>query len=149
MAPHVGITGSEIPDRWTQATGLSGLKRPAFAITCGKMIALLKRANERKKELIAEGRTCMDEEELRKIFEEYEHIINEELQTFWEKNPNLKKKYVPEYIKTLKRMKEYEKEHLRFLTDFKVPFTNNPAENSIRFLKSKKKISGQFINLES
>ena len=32
MAPHVGITGSEIPDRWTQATGLSGLKRPAFAI---------------------------------------------------------------------------------------------------------------------
>ena len=31
MAPHVGITGSEIPDRWTQATGLSGLKRPAFA----------------------------------------------------------------------------------------------------------------------
>lgn len=83
------------------------------------------------------------------IFEEYEHIIDEELDTFWEKNPNLKKKYVPEYIKTLKRMKEYENEHLRFLTDFKVPFTNNPAENSIRFLKSKKKISGQFINLES
>ena len=119
------------------------------SITCGRMIALLKRANERKKELIAGGHTCMDEKELWKIFEEYEHIINEELQTFWEKNPNLKKKYVPEYIKTLKRMEEYENEHLRFLTDFMVPFTNNPAENSIRFLKSKKKISGQFINLES
>ena len=34
------------------------------SITCGRMIALLKRANERKKELIAGGHTCMDEKEL-------------------------------------------------------------------------------------
>ena len=119
------------------------------SITCGKMITLLLKATERKKELIAEGKTCMEEEELQKISVEYEHIIDEELKTFDQVNPNIPKKYVPDYIRTLKRMKKYESEHLRFLTDFEVPFTNNPAENSIRFLKSKKKISGQFINLES
>ncbi len=91
---------------------------------------------------------CMEEEEHQKISVEYEHIVDEELKTFNQVNPNLPKKYVPGYIKALKRMKKYESEHLRFLTDFEVPFTNNPAKNSIRFLKSKK-ISGQFINLES
>ena len=90
----------------------------------------------------------MEEEEHQKISVEYEHIVDEELKTFNQVNPNLPKKYVPGYIKALKRMKKYESEHLRFLTDFEVPFTNNPAKNSIRFLKSKK-ISGQFINLES
>ena len=119
------------------------------SITCGKMITLLLKANERKKELIEEGKTCMEEEELQKISVEYEHIIDEGLKTFDQVNPNLLKKYVPDYIKTLKRMKKYESEHLRFLTDFGVPFTNEPAENIIRFLKSKKKISGQYVNLES
>lgn len=116
------------------------------SIACGKMIALLNDSLKEKKKLIEESKDEMPEERLKEISGSYRKIIDEELERYRKDNPNIKKKYIPDYIKTLRRMREYEAEHLRFLYDFKVPFTNNPAESSIRFLKNKRKISGQFIN---
>ena len=37
---------------------------------------------------------------------------------------------------------------MRFLTDFDVPFTNNLAEQDLRMMKVKMKISGSFRTLE-
>ena len=37
---------------------------------------------------------------------------------------------------------------LRFLIDFEVPFTNNLAEQALRMMKVKMKISGAFRTLE-
>jgi transposase len=46
------------------------------------------------------------------------------------------------------RLKKFKTETLRFLTDFDMPFTNNLAEQDLRMMKVRMKISGSFRTLQ-
>lgn len=48
----------------------------------------------------------------------------------------------------LVRFRDYKEQILRFAFDWRVPFTNNEAERSIRFTKVKQKVSGCFRTME-
>jgi len=58
-------------------------------------------------------------------------------------NPKKRKKQRPAH-NLLIRFKTFKEATLRFLTDFSVPFTNNLAEQDLRMMKVKAKISGGF-----
>ncbi len=47
------------------------------------------------------------------------------------------------------RLREYVDDHLRFLTDFRIDFTNNLAERGLRIIKGKLKVAGCFRSLKS
>lgn len=46
------------------------------------------------------------------------------------------------------RLRDFRDDVLRFLTDFEVPFTNNQAEQDLRMMKLRMKISGSFRTIE-
>jgi transposase len=63
------------------------------------------------------------------------------------KSPKKRKKQRPAH-NLLIRFKTFKDATLRFLTDFTVPFTNNLAEQDLRMMKVKIKISGGFRTLQ-
>lgn len=88
-----------------------------------------------------EGRTCFSKEEYENAKNEYLRLLD-----MWDKeynenfNPN-KTKYFDE-VRCLKtRLRENVDNHLRFLTDFRIDFTNNLAERRITTNKEKAKNS--------
>lgn len=53
--------------------------------------------------------------------------------------PNARQEREPDYIKTLRRMLEYREDHLRFMKNFTVSYTNNKAKKIYRAVKAHKK----------
>jgi transposase len=115
-----------------------------------EMSELLQAACHRKNELVANGITHMPDEEISWFEAEYDRIL-ELGRKEYQKDTNgekSKESYHADERKLLKRLQEYKEEHLRFLKDFRAPFTNNMAERDIRKLKNKAKVSGCFRSAE-
>ena len=97
---------------------------------------------------MAEGHEKMDQEEIDKIRKQYDEILQDGLKKYEEKHVETAKKYEPQYIKLFRRMQVYQEDHLRYVTDFRVPYTNNEAERGCRVIKTKKNVSRQFKSKE-
>lgn len=113
---------------------------------CKEMLELLHEMLFRKNELMKENIQSMPEGELKKYEERYTSILEKGLKQYEIQNDKIDKKYEADYVKTFRRMLVYKEDHLRFIKDFNIPYTNNAAERQCRVIKSKKKISGQFVS---
>ncbi len=109
----------------------------------------LRDKNKLKKHYLALGRHSMDENELNSIFARYDEILETgraQYATATENKKNIS--YFNDERRLLLRLDEYKQEHLRFLTNFDVPFDNNGSERDARFFKGKMKVAGCFRSEE-
>ena len=95
---------------------------------------------------------CISANQIKKFTKNYEKIIKAAFNLYpLAKSPPKKQKgklKQPKAKNLLDRLSNYQNETLRFLNDFRVPFTNNQAEKDLRMIKVKEKISGSFVSFK-
>lgn len=104
-----------------------------------------------KLEAIANNKTSLSQDRINEIENKYIELLEKWEDEYNEAISKLKK--IPKNYKYEKnlftRLKEYKDEHLRFIKDFSVPFSNNEAERNLRSIKIKMNVSKRFGKIES
>ena len=88
------------------------------------------------------------QEEYKTFKSKYLELLDVQEKEFKKDYTSERKKYYESERCLISRLKEYVDDHLRFLTDFRIDFTNNLAERGLRKIKTKLKIAGDFRNLK-
>ena len=112
-----------------------------------KLRKLLQDMCHAKNLLSAEGRTSFTDEELQQYMKKYDRIVAQGLASnpLPEREPGKRGRLKKGKIRCLlERFQDCKTDILRFATDWRVPYTNNAAEQAIRFARVKEKVSGCF-----
>ncbi len=115
-----------------------------------RMFRVLLKANKAVKQAIDKGQTVLAGRVSRRIMRLYDGLVASGL-AFHEAQPPLEKRAGSRGKKPrrpghnlLIRLRDFKDDVLRFASNFDVPFTNNQADQDIRMMKVKMKISGGF-----
>ncbi len=117
------------------------------------MSHLLTSANKAVQQAIAQGAKALAEPILRHLVTAYDTLVaegialHEQLPPLQRPSGRGKQAKRPGHNLAL-RLRNFKTEALRFLHNFEVPFTNNLAEQDIRMMKVKMKISGSFRTMD-
>lgn len=115
-----------------------------------KLRDFIKDIYKEKIDAIANNKTCLDPERINEIEATYLKLLDE-----WKAEYNTyisQLKHIPKTLREERnlftRLREYKEEHLRFIKNFEVPFSNNEAERNLRKIKIKLNVSKRFGKLE-
>lgn len=105
---------------------------------------LFQKYDHKRKELMSNNIDHFEEEELNDFIIEINQLL---LLGFKENTDNPEVYYASDEKALINRIMVYRDNYLYWLYDFDLPFTNNLSERSLRGIKSKMKVSGQFQNV--
>ena len=106
-----------------------------------RMRCFLNELNEARKQRIREGKTAYTEEQILRYETQYDAILALGQKENQETQGKIAKK---EERALLNRLTAYKKNHLLFLHDFRVPYSNNRSEKDLRICKNRQKMAGGF-----
>ena len=101
--------------------------------------------NKEKQELINNNKTCFANEKIKQIFDEYSRII----ELGYIENNKVDMTYIldkKDELNLIERLDKFKENHLMFVTNFSVDFTNNTPEKRLRQVKRKIAVSFMFKN---
>lgn len=111
-----------------------------------KMRNLLSNTNNERTELIKQNINNFDNEKINNILEEYDDIIK----LGYKENNSVDISFVfnkKDELNLIERLEKYKENHLLFIKDFNVAFTNNTSERGLRQCKRKLAVSFLFKNI--
>lgn len=100
--------------------------------------------NDKRNDLISKNIDRFDEKETSEFIINFDECI---ALGYEENTKDSNVYYSNEEIALLNRLVDYRDNYLYWIYDFNLPFTNNLSERSLRGIKSKMKVSGQFQNI--
>ena len=106
---------------------------------------LIQSTIHKRKQWIAAGKESFGEMERRTFMSQYNGLLESGYKEYFK---DLNSYYSQEENALLNRLEKYRENYTEWIRDFSVPTTNNLSERSLRFVKCKDKISGQFQNEE-
>lgn len=106
-----------------------------------KLRSFLEGMNQARKQRILQGSACFTPSELDRYRLRYEELLSEGREANRHTKGRIAKK---EEKALLKRLKKYQENHLLFLYDFRIPYSNNRSEKDLRICKNRQKMAGGF-----
>ncbi len=105
------------------------------------MTSFLKTLNRTRNEEKKIGKTGFSKEQLERYSNRYDQILIEGVKA----NKSTRNRLAKQEEKTLlNRLVKYKKNHLLFLYDFRVHYSNNMSEKDLRICKNRQKMAGGF-----
>ena len=111
-----------------------------------KLKELFSEYNQKRNEYLKNNKESFSFEETNEFMIKFDEYI---LLGIEENKKHGKSYYYKEEKALLSRLVEYRDNYTYWLYDFTIPYTNNEAERSLRGVKTKMKVSGQFQNIEN
>lgn len=111
-----------------------------------ELAKLLTDTHRQREALIHNGISAFDPTVLSKFFGEFNSIM---VDAYRENEEANSKYYAKDEHTLILRILDFKNEYLAWVVNFSLPFTNNLSERSLRGVKSKMKVSGQFQNIKT
>lgn len=112
----------------------------------GKAKKLIQGMIHKRKQYQAEGKKSFTDAETNAFENELVRILTEAKE---ESEADRNRYYYQDEQALIKRIQEYEGNYFAWVYDFELPTTNNLAERSLRMVKTKQKVMGQFLTEET
>ena len=117
---------------------LKGSQKGCIHSEALRMLLFLNGLNKRRNRLKRKKVNKFPPNEIQNIYNQYLHILNEwNIQIIKDKDIN---SLYDEERRLCHRLKEDIEQHLLFVNDFSIPFTNNRAETDLRGVKSRQNV---------
>jgi len=112
-------------------------------IWCKELKKHIQTAEHDRKQLLEKGYASFDNDYIRKFNQRLDELLEKADE---EHRTSSNRYFETDERRLIARLKKYRENYFMWLSDFSLPTTNNLSERSLRFTKTKQKVSGQFVS---